>query len=158
MFNLEKAITEWRRQMLAAGIKTPVPLDELESHLREEIEAQLKSGKVAPQAFEHAAWKIGQPHQVKSEFQKANPLTLNRIMSIAVGIPTVLVGLWVVRLTIVQGWDLEKMAGDEVRLMGLFVLTFLLATALFVLGLILVFHGGRNASWLPNAKPKRTCV
>jgi hypothetical protein len=38
MFELEQAITGWRRQMLAAGIKTPVPLEELEIHLRDEIE------------------------------------------------------------------------------------------------------------------------
>ena len=40
MFDLEQSIADWRRQMLAAGIKTPVPLEELESHLREEIERQ----------------------------------------------------------------------------------------------------------------------
>ena len=39
-----KSIAEWREQMLAAGIKTPVPLEELEIHLREEIEQQMKSG------------------------------------------------------------------------------------------------------------------
>ena len=44
MPDLEKSIAEWRRQMLAAGIKTPVPLEELEIHLREEIEQQMKSG------------------------------------------------------------------------------------------------------------------
>ena len=44
MFDLEQSIAEWRRQMLAAGIKTPVPLEELEIHLREEIEQQMKSG------------------------------------------------------------------------------------------------------------------
>jgi hypothetical protein len=38
MFNLEQAISEWRRQMIAVGIKTPVPLEELESHLREDVE------------------------------------------------------------------------------------------------------------------------
>ncbi len=31
MFDLENAIADWRRQMLAAGIQTPVPLEELES-------------------------------------------------------------------------------------------------------------------------------
>ena len=31
MFDLEKAITDWRKQMLAEGIKTPLPLDELET-------------------------------------------------------------------------------------------------------------------------------
>ena len=44
MFDLEQSIAEWRQQMLAAGIKTPVPLEELEIHLREEIERQMKSG------------------------------------------------------------------------------------------------------------------
>ena len=42
MFDLEKSIAEWRKQMLSAGIKTPVPLEELEIHLREEIEQQIK--------------------------------------------------------------------------------------------------------------------
>ena len=41
MFNLEAAIADWRRQMLAAGIKAPVPLEELESHMREDVENQL---------------------------------------------------------------------------------------------------------------------
>jgi len=42
--NFEENISAWRRQMLDAGIKTPVPLDELEIHLREEIEQRMKSG------------------------------------------------------------------------------------------------------------------
>ena len=44
MFNLNEEIAEWRRQMLAAGIETPVPLNELESHLREDVEQQMRSG------------------------------------------------------------------------------------------------------------------
>ena len=40
----KQSIAEWRKQMLAAGIKTPVPLEELEIHLREEIERQMQSG------------------------------------------------------------------------------------------------------------------
>jgi hypothetical protein len=158
MFNLEQSIADWRRQMLAAGIQTPVPLEELEIHLREEIGVQLKSGKAAQQAFEHAVPKIGTPHQLKGEFQKANPLTIDRIISIAVGIPAALVGLWGVRLAAIQGRDLGTMTGDEVRLMGLFILASLLAMALLVLGLILLFYGGRNVSWLPNAKAKRKYV
>ncbi|HEY5041998.1 MAG TPA: hypothetical protein VIK53_08340 [Verrucomicrobiae bacterium] len=53
MFNLEQSIADWRQQMLAAGIETPVPLDELEIHLREEIERQMKSGSDKQQAFEN---------------------------------------------------------------------------------------------------------
>jgi hypothetical protein len=42
MFSLEQSIAEWRTQMLAAGIKTPTLLEELENHLRDEIERQAK--------------------------------------------------------------------------------------------------------------------
>jgi hypothetical protein len=70
MFNLEQTILEWRRQMLSAGIKTPVPLEELEIHLREEIEQQTKSGLSETEAFKTAIQKIGQAHVVQNEFKK----------------------------------------------------------------------------------------
>lgn len=70
MFNPEQAIAEWRKQMLAAGIKTPVPLEELESHLREDAERQMSSGLGAQQAFEIAIKRIGQADALKSEFKK----------------------------------------------------------------------------------------
>ena len=72
MSDLEPSIAEWRKQMLAAGIKTPVPLEELEIHLREEIELQMKSGFTEQKAFEIAAWKIGQANPLKREFKKIN--------------------------------------------------------------------------------------
>jgi hypothetical protein len=67
MFNLEQSIAEWRRQMLAAGIKTPVPLEELESHLREEIEWQMESGLAEQKAFEISVPQIGQPQALSHE-------------------------------------------------------------------------------------------
>ena len=71
MFDLEQSIADWRNQMLAAGIKAPVPLDELEIHLREEIERQMKSGLSEKEIFNSAVQKIGQPHLLKTEFKKA---------------------------------------------------------------------------------------
>jgi uncharacterized membrane protein YhaH (DUF805 family) len=71
MFDLEKAIADWRRQMLAAGIKTPVPLEELEIHVRDEIELQMKSGLNLEKAFEISIWRIGQSSVLKREFGKA---------------------------------------------------------------------------------------
>ncbi len=62
MFNLEQAIAEWRRQMMAAGVKAPVPLEELESHLRDDVQQQMKSGTGAQEAFEAAVQRIGQKH------------------------------------------------------------------------------------------------
>jgi hypothetical protein len=70
MFDLEKSIAEWRRQMLAVGIKTPVPLEELESHLREETERQTKSGLNEQKAFEDAIQQIGKANMLNNEFEK----------------------------------------------------------------------------------------
>ena len=72
MFNLEQAIVEWRQRMLAVGVKTPVPLEELESHLREDVEQQMRSGFSEQEAFGSAIKKIGQPRLLKTEFKKAD--------------------------------------------------------------------------------------
>jgi hypothetical protein len=77
MFDLEQSIANWRQQMLAAGIKAPVPLEELESHLREEIERQIKSGMDAQRAFEITVSQIGEAKELKTEFA-----TDSRLMSI----------------------------------------------------------------------------
>jgi hypothetical protein len=74
MFNLEQSIAEWRQQMLAAGIKTPVPLEELEIHLREEIEQQMKLGLSGQDAFNSTVQKIGEAGLLKAEFKKAGGL------------------------------------------------------------------------------------
>ena len=78
MFNLDQAIVEWRRQMLAAGIKTPVPLEELESHLREEIERQAESGLSEAEAFPAAVHKIGAAQGIQSEFRKVEAIKEDR--------------------------------------------------------------------------------
>jgi hypothetical protein len=70
MFNLDKAIVEWRRRMIAAGIKSSDVLDELESHLREEIQNQLRSGAGPEQAFAAAVSRVGKAKQLKTEFAK----------------------------------------------------------------------------------------
>jgi leader peptidase (prepilin peptidase) / N-methyltransferase len=72
MFNLEQAIADWRRQMLAGGIQTPVPLEELESHLRDDIEGQMLSGVDAQQAFNTATGRIGPARMLKREFAKVD--------------------------------------------------------------------------------------
>jgi hypothetical protein len=78
MFDLEQSITDWRKQMLAVGIKTPVPLEELEIHLRDEIERQMKSGLNEQNAFEISAQTIGQAGPLKTEFKKIDVENWNR--------------------------------------------------------------------------------
>jgi hypothetical protein len=70
MFDIEQSITEWRKQMLTAGIKTPVPLEELESHLRDDVEQQIQSGLNAQPALENSVQRIGNANKLKSEFKK----------------------------------------------------------------------------------------
>jgi hypothetical protein len=71
MFDLEKAIEEWQRQMRAAGIRTPAPLDELESHLREDVATQMTAGCEASQAFQRAVSSLGAPAALQAEFASA---------------------------------------------------------------------------------------
>jgi hypothetical protein len=70
MFDLEQAISDWRRQALAAGIKTPALLDELESHLREDIRLLTSAGKSQAQAFQLAVLRLGNPGPLRTEFNK----------------------------------------------------------------------------------------
>jgi hypothetical protein len=157
MFDLERSITEWRREMLAAGIKTPVPLEELESHLREEIQQQMQLGLDAQKVFENAVKKIGQANLIKSEFQKTNTLNIERIIAIVVALPTIFIGLRLTWLAIIQSRDIAKMTGNEVLFFMMFV-PGILGIFFFISGMILVFYGGNNASWLPNARHKRKYV
>jgi hypothetical protein len=94
MFDLEQSIVEWRQQMLAVGIKTPVPLEELEIHLREDIARQMQSGLSAQQAFGIAVKKIGHAPELKREFKKVSaPMEMQKIIELA-GVLLVAVALF----------------------------------------------------------------
>ena len=128
MFDLEQAIADWRKQMLAAGIQSPVPLEELESHLREEIERLLQSGFNEQEAFMISARGIGQPKSLNHEFQKTErtfmKANLKYVIVLLMGIAAQLpgsfqlrdqlvmsdkwLGLWLLGL-VLQLWSLESL-------------------------------------------------
>ena len=117
MFNLEQSIAGWRPQMLAAGIKTPVPLEELEIHLREEIERQVKTGLNEKEAFKTAAQKIGQARILKTEFKKASvPAEIRFVQLVGIACSTIaaLFSLWffLVLLTIHEANLAERVLGS----------------------------------------------
>jgi hypothetical protein len=62
--------------MLAAGIKSPVPLEELESHLRGEIDEQIHAGLNVEQAFR----QVGDARTLKVEFKKNKPANQRKQM------------------------------------------------------------------------------
>ena len=128
MFNLEQAVAEWRRQMVKAGIKTPVPLDELEIHLREDIAQQMRSGLNAQQAFGIAAKKIGQAPELKREFKKISaPMEMQEVIKLA-GVIIVAVSLFCplfMFLPCLQAHELSLMA----RMLALAVYAITVATS-----------------------------
>lgn len=87
--------------MLAAGIKTPMPLEELESHLREEIEQRMKSGYSPELAFEMTLKQIGHAKVLKCEFEKIEDTRDRKIGAI-----TVLAGLVIILRVLVRHHEL----------------------------------------------------
>jgi hypothetical protein len=72
MFDLEKSIVNWRRELITAGVTAGDILDELENHLREDVEQQVRSGVDAATAFNAALKRVGEPGALKAEFAKAS--------------------------------------------------------------------------------------
>jgi hypothetical protein len=76
MFDLESEIRSWREQFASTGKLSPSTgdkpdaLDELESHLREEFDRLVSSGKTQQDAWNQAIEKLGQPAQIAREFHK----------------------------------------------------------------------------------------
>lgn len=133
MFDLEKEIADWRRQMLAAGIKTPVPLEELESHLREDLERQMKSGSNEQEAFEVSIQRIGQPQAIKREFKKMERTFMKKIMIILFGIFGILFGPGIILPALAKHRDLGVWNGDIVTpiVVGTIILLAGLATVAY---------------------------
>src|SRR5690349_5892669 len=70
MFDLERAIADWRQQMFAAGVKKAEILNELEAHLRDDLKRQVQSGLSPEEAFGVAVQRIGQSDSLAIEFEK----------------------------------------------------------------------------------------
>ncbi|MHC4552432.1 MAG: permease prefix domain 1-containing protein [Planctomycetota bacterium] len=73
MFQLDTAITNWRNTLLANQNITDSDVDELESHLRDEVDSLMLSGLSDEEAFMISAHRIGDQQAVGAEFAKVNP-------------------------------------------------------------------------------------
>ena len=80
MFHLESSIENWRAELSSLSTDDR---RELETHLRDEIERQMKSGADARTAFEVAAKKIGNTGRLKLEFGKGMMSRWEKIMVLA---------------------------------------------------------------------------
>jgi len=116
MFNLERSISEWRRKMIAVGIKSRAVIDELESHLREETERRIRSGESPAGAFLAAVHQIGQPEKLKAEFERVETQErkyMKRGLIISAGIMGVLVGMAFVMPAVAQYQHEGAMKNEE---------------------------------------------
>lgn len=70
MRDLEQKIVAWRKEMAHAGIERADLLDELESHLRQNIAQLSSAGIPEPEAFRIATRELGNAADLQQEFSK----------------------------------------------------------------------------------------
>lgn len=74
MFDLEAAISRWRRDLQAQWKGEPSALAELEDHLREEVAALVGGGQGEQEAWRLATSKLGDAATIRKEFAKIERL------------------------------------------------------------------------------------
>src|SRR2546427_7856180 len=77
--------------MTASGVRSDAVLDELESHLREDVDRQSKCGISTQQAFGIAVQNLGKTNMLKHEFGKISP-ACSVTEKLMIGICAVFVG------------------------------------------------------------------
>jgi len=70
MPNLDERIGAWRESLRKASAASPETLDELEQHLREDVEELVRSGMPEATAFHRAVKQLGDASTIAAEFQK----------------------------------------------------------------------------------------
>ena len=155
MFNLELAFSDWRRQMAGSGIKTSEVLDELECHLRDEVESQIRAGVPAQAAFPAAVQRLGHGSVLNTEFEKLgrerSRLRRRRLALVGVGFGfglTALGGLWfwvTLKVALAVAGLVPGSAGVGQRDLTLSLPIFCTGVALLLAsGLSFVIAGGRR--------------
>jgi hypothetical protein len=107
MFDLEEGIRHWRQaQAHALGGRGEI-LDELESHLREEVQRLVAAGQTPAGAWEAALARLGDPRQLAAEFGKLSaPGALRWLPARVVVAALALLGLglaWLIGTNLFQG-------------------------------------------------------
>lgn len=72
MSALNRQIRFWRWQLYFKGAFTTDDIDELESHLRDEIDYLLRLGISEEEAFKQAVQRLGDADFLKAEYMKVN--------------------------------------------------------------------------------------
>ncbi len=73
MFDLEREISSWRKELAGRAGVTETDVDELESHLRDSVDAMSRSMDVET-AFRTSIQALGAPEALSEEFKKDGPI------------------------------------------------------------------------------------
>jgi hypothetical protein len=92
MFNLEQAIENWKRQLAAGGAIDSAAIEELESHLRDAVEAKMREGVSADLAFYKSLAELGETETLKGQFRAAEPFRPARARAVKSGAIFLIVG------------------------------------------------------------------
>lgn len=128
--------------MIAGGIKSPVPLDELENHLREDIQNQIRSGATAGQAFAVAAKQMGDARGLNREFEKVSEESPKRKRLRAASI---IAGVAFAYAAVFATWILARRAGK----IEITSTEFLLVSGSMAATIFFGFMGRHVAKFLP---------
>ena len=92
MFDLSQQITQWRRSLSQSESVTVTDLDELESHLRDQIDHLALSGLSPEESFWVAQRRIGNTANLPDEFAKVNGSAIfrRRLQWMLIGVVTYL--------------------------------------------------------------------
>ena len=99
MFDLNRQIDLWKRAFAAKGTCSTDELEELESHLRDEIETMTAAGLSQEEAFAKSIARLGDPHAVCREFAKNEfrgdrfAIRAGNVLVALVGVAAVIAGI-----------------------------------------------------------------
>lgn len=82
MFDLEKAVGSWRRNLESESTLSPREVDELEDHLRAgfDLEMELTPALTPVAAFANASGGMGEPAELSTEFARAGSPRWRRLI------------------------------------------------------------------------------
>ncbi len=139
MFMLDDQLNKWRQNLLNDSQFKNTDIDELENHLKEQIQDFIETGLSEDEAFLLSAYRIGDTKSLSNEFKKINPFEIwrKRLIYMLIGaISFVLIekiGNIIYHFTLSIGINLE---------MNLFIITvfsILIKTSLIVTLLLTIY-------------------
>jgi len=139
MFDLNSAISSWRMNLSEKQTCAKSDIDEMETHLREEIDSLTASKLSQQEAFLVAAHRLGDPDSLAAEFAKVNTSILwrNRLFWMVAGLLSYFVAKYITGIASNGFVILAWFAGVRGHSLGAFDV---ISRVVFFLVVIFVFY------------------